>query len=276
MTPDDPTLDGERDGRGTDAIGPDDLPGSDHTSDFDDLTGSDQASDSDDLTGSDPAGDSDGEAIVIENLTKRYGETVALDGVSLRTRPGVHGLIGPNGSGKTTLFRVIAGLSNPTAGRIERPASSVGYSFQKPRFYPELTVRENLAVFRSLDDDPEPDAWIETLLSELRLEPAAARRAGALSGGFRKKLDLALALLTRPQFLLLDEPLADVDEYSRRKILSFFERYSDADRTIMVSSHNAAAFETLYDRVTILFDGEVRADGAPDDHGVAKYRRYYG
>ncbi|WP_254861861.1 ABC transporter ATP-binding protein [Halovivax gelatinilyticus] len=216
------------------------------------------------------------ESIVIEELTKRYGETVALDGITLTVTPGVHGLIGPNGSGKTTLFHVIAGLSNPTAGRIERPPDAVGYSFQEPRFYPELTVRENLSVFRSLDDDPAPVDWIETLLSELRLEPAVDRRAGDLSGGFRKKLDLALAFLSRPTVLLLDEPLADVDEYSRRKILAFFEDYSDDDRTIVVSSHNAAAFEGLYDRITILFDGEIRADGPPDDPDVARYRRFFG
>ncbi|WP_247731063.1 ATP-binding cassette domain-containing protein [Halovivax limisalsi] len=217
----------------------------------------------------------DGDAIVLEGVTKRYGTTVALADVTLSTEPGIHGLIGPNGSGKTTLFRLIAGLSNPTSGRIDRPAA-VGYSFQEPRFYPELTVRENLAVFRSLDDDPEPRSWVETLCAELRLEPAVHRRAGDVSGGFRKKLDLALALLSRPSVLLLDEPLADVDEFSRRKILDFFADYADDDRTIVVSSHNAAAFEGLYDRVTILLDGELRADGAPDDPRVGKYRRYYG
>lgn len=219
--------------------------------------------------------DADEGAIVLDGVTKRYGKTVALADVTLSTAPGIHGLIGPNGSGKTTLFRLIAGLSNPTAGRIDRPGA-VGYSFQEPRFYPELTVRENLAVFRSLDDDPEPEAWVETLCDALRLEPAIHRRAGDLSGGFRKKLDLALALLSRPTVLLLDEPLADVDEFSRRKILDFFADYADDDRTIVVSSHNADAFEGLYDRVTILLDGELRADGDPDDPRVAKYRRYYG
>ena len=216
-------------------------------------------------------------AIVLEGVTKRYGETTALQAVDLAIHPGTfHGLIGPNGSGKTTLFALIAGLSNPTAGRVERPSGGVGYSFQEPRFFPELTVRENLRVFRSLDDDPEPDEWTETLLTELRLEPAAHRRAGELSGGFKKKLDLALSLLSRPQFLLLDEPLADVDEYSRRRIVDFFDRYCTDDRAILVSSHNAAAFEGRYDRITILVDGEVRADGDPDDPSVTPYRDRYG
>ena len=246
----------------------------------DDAPGGERA-DEPDRAGTDD-GSGDGEyrpegAIVLDGLTKRYGPTVALSDVSVETRPGtVHGLIGPNGSGKTTLFRLIAGLSNPTSGRIERPPGGVGYSFQEPRFFPELTVRENLAVFRSFEADPPPESWTQRLLDELRLEPAVDRRACELSGGFRKKLDLALALLPRPRYLLLDEPLADVDEYSRRTILSFFESYADADRTILVSSHNAAAFEGIYDRVTILVDGEVRADGEPDDERVARYRRHYG
>ena len=216
-------------------------------------------------------------AIVLDGVTKRYGATTALEAVDLSIRPGTfHGLIGPNGSGKTTLFFLIAGLSNPTAGHVERPPGGVGYSFQEPRFFPELTVRENLSVFRSLDDDPEPADWTETLLTELRLEPAAHRRANELSGGFRKKLDLALALLSRPQFLLLDEPLADVDEYSRRRIVSFFDEYCTDDRAILVSSHNADAFEGRYDRITILVDGEVRADGPPDDPAVTPFRDRYG
>ncbi|MXV63902.1 ATP-binding cassette domain-containing protein [Natronorubrum sp. JWXQ-INN-674] len=230
--------------------------------------------------GADTSADVDGDAdrntgtLALTDVTKRYGETTALEDLTLEFRPGTfHGLIGPNGSGKTTLFALLAGLVRPSSGRIERDdAVTVGYSFQEPRFYPDLTVRENLEIFRGFGDDPPPASWIETLLAELRLEPAADRRAGELSGGFRKKLDLGLALVKRPQFLLLDEPLADVDDYSRRRIRAFLEDYRRDDRTIVISTHNVAAFAETLDRLTVLVDGELRFDGVPDDDVVEQYR----
>ncbi|MDJ1432477.1 ABC transporter ATP-binding protein [Halostagnicola sp. A-GB9-2] len=228
----------------------------------------------------------------LTDVTKRYGETTALDleGATLAFRPGeFHGLVGPNGSGKTTLFRLLTGLSRPTSGTLERGEATVGYSFQEPRFYPSLTARENLEVFRGFVGDPPPDSWIETLLEELRLEPAAHRRADELSGGFRKKLDLSLALVKRPQFLLLDEPLADVDDHSRRRIRAFLESYqsgtieggrgdesalepNSGDRTVVISTHNVDAFESALDRVTVLVDGTLRADGEPEADVVEQYR----
>ncbi|WP_247002521.1 ABC transporter ATP-binding protein [Halosolutus gelatinilyticus] len=230
--------------------------------------------DADDAT--DLAADPDGTdaPLALSNATKRYGKTTALEGVSLAFEPGTfHGLIGPNGSGKTTLFALLAGLARPTSGRVDRASASVGYSFQEPRFYPDLTVRENLAVFRGFVDDPPPESWTETLLDELRLAPAAHRRADELSGGFRTKLDLALALVKRPRFLLLDEPLADVDEYSRRRIRSFLASYQrESNRTVVVSTHNVAAFADLFDRVTVIVDGELRIDGPPEEDVLAQYR----
>ncbi|ELY51359.1 ABC transporter ATP-binding protein [Natronorubrum bangense] len=225
-------------------------------------------------SGHDRAKATDTDGLTLVDVTKRYGETTALEGLSLTFCPGTfHGLIGPNGSGKTTLFALLAGLTRPSSGRIERDsAATVGYSFQEPRFYPALTVRENLEIFRGFAAEPPPKTWLETLLEELRLEPAADRRAAELSGGFRKKLDLALALVKRPQFLLLDEPLADVDDYSRRRIRSFLETYQTDDRTVVVSTHNVAAFADRLDRLTVIVDGDLRFDGPPKDDVVAQYR----
>ncbi|QSW99918.1 ABC transporter ATP-binding protein [Haloterrigena alkaliphila] len=211
--------------------------------------------------------------LALVDVTKRYGETTALEDISLAFRPGeFHGLIGPNGSGKTTLFALLAGLVRPSSGRIERSTATVGYSFQEPRFYPSLTVRENLEVFRGFVDDPPPASWLETLLEELRLAPAADRRADQLSGGFRKKLDLGIALIKRPQYLLLDEPLADVDDYSRRRIGRFLDDYRENDRTVVVSTHNVAAFADSLDRLSVVVDGRLRFDGAPGDDVVGQYR----
>ncbi|SDJ39768.1 ABC transporter ATP-binding protein [Natronorubrum texcoconense] len=239
------------------------------------MTDADSTHDAGSDSASRDAPDGDDSSLALVDVTKRYGETTALEDLSLEFRPGTfHGLIGPNGSGKTTLFALLAGLTQPTSGRIERAdaTADVGYSFQEPRFYPSLTVRENLEIFRGFVDDPPPDAWTETLLEELRLEPAADRRADELSGGFRKKLDLGLALIKRPQYLLLDEPLADVDDYSRRRITSFLDSYREADRTVVVSTHNVAAFADQLDRLSVVVDGDLRYDGPPAEDVVSQYR----
>lgn len=209
----------------------------------------------------------------VAGVTKRYGAVTALSDVTLSVEPGTfHGLVGPNGSGKTTLFHLLSGLARPTEGRVRRPDAPVGVGFQVPRFYPDLTVRENLSVFRSFAADPPPASWTETLLEELRLEPAAHRRGRDLSGGFRTKLDIALALVKRPQYLLLDEPLTDVDDHSRRRIVSFLAGYPTDERSVVVSTHNVSAFGEAFDRVTVLVDGTVEFDGEAADDALDQYR----
>ena len=105
-----------------------------------------------------------------------------------------------------------------------------------------------------------------------RLDPAAHRKADDLSGGFRTKLDLALAMVKRPTFLLLDEPLTDVDDHSRRRIISFLSAYPGEDRCVVVSTHNVEAFGPAFDRVTVLVDGTVAFDGPAEDDAIAQYR----
>ena len=213
------------------------------------------------------------DGFIVEGVTKHYDGVAALSEVSTDVEPGTfHGLVGPNGSGKTTLFHLLSGLARPTDGRVRRPSVPVGVGFQIPRFYPDLTVRENLSVFRSFAADPPPADWTETLLEELRLDPAAHRKASDLSGGFRTKLDLALAMVKRPTFLLLDEPLTDVDDHSRRRIISFLAAYPGEDRCVVVSTHNVEAFGPAFDRVTVLVDGSVAFDGPAEDDAIAQYR----
>jgi ABC-2 type transport system ATP-binding protein len=190
----------------------------------------------------------------LTNLTKTYGGTTAVGGVSLDFDAGLHCLAGPNGSGKTTLLRAVAGLTRPDAGVVDAP-ESLGYAFQEPNVYPDLTVRENLDVFQSLTG--ADDAWRETLVERLRLAPERDREANALSGGFRKKLDLALALLKRPDLLLLDEPLADLDPATRRRLVAVATEYADDDHCVLVSTHHLEAFSEQYDSLTVLVDGYV-------------------
>jgi ABC-2 type transport system ATP-binding protein len=197
--------------------------------------------------------------VTVAGVTKRYGGVRALDDVSLALEPGtVHALAGPNGSGKTTLLRVVAGLTRPTAGEVTVPEARVGYAFQRPNVYPDLTVAENLDVFARMAD--ARPSWRESVVERLRLHAVVHRRAGDLSDGFAKKLDLALALLKEPDVLLLDEPLADVDDATELRLLSLLDDYRSPGRVVVLSSHNLGAVGDLLDRLTVLVDGRTVLD----------------
>ena len=204
-------------------------------------------------------------SLVCEDVRKEFGDVVAVRDVDLTVGGGeFHCLIGPNGSGKTTLIRLLLGLTRPTRGTVERHDAVVGCGFQTPNFYPGLSVAENIDVFSSLVAAPDHD-WREKLVTELRLERALDRTAGDLSGGFARKLDLALALLKQPDVLLLDEPLGALDDVSKVRLLSFLGDYAAMGNTILVSTHHVSRFEPLLDRVTVMHDGEVVLDSAPED-----------
>ncbi len=215
--------------------------------------------------------------LTVDGVRKTYGDVAALDGVSLQFGGGqFHCLLGPNGSGKTTLFRLLLGLTNPTEGSVSAPGS-VGCGFQQPRFYPGLTVRENIEVFASLVDAPD-SGWRQRLVSELRLGRALDRPAADLSGGFARKLDLVLALLKRPEYLLLDEPLGALDDVSTDRLLAFLDEYTDDGQTVVVSTHRATDFEPYLDRVTVVHEGRVLLDrdwDDPDPDGAASLQAFY-
>jgi ABC-2 type transport system ATP-binding protein len=206
-----------------------------------------------------------GEAITVENVRKTFDRVVALDDVSLTIEPGqYHCLLGPNGSGKSTLLRLVLKLARPDEGTIGRPEVVFGCSFQQPNFYPDLSVRENIDVFTSMvgADDQE---WNQTVVDELRLNDELAREASDLSGGYARKLDLALALVKEPDFLFLDEPLAALDDVSKAQLLEFLDEYTDTGHTVVVSSHYVEAFEPYLDHVTLMHDGDVLFDRAMEN-----------
>lgn len=198
-------------------------------------------------------------AIEIEQATKRFGRVAALESVSMTIPAGsFQAIVGPNGSGKTTLGRAIAGLCATDSGSVRGVQSTnVGFSFQRPRYYPTLTVRQNLAVFRRLTTDPVPDVWLTFLEQTLRLDRVADRQADAVSGGFKKKLDIAITLLARPSVVWLDEPLADIDELSERRLIALLDSYRQHGATVIVSTHNVDAFEPVLTRLTVMADGRL-------------------
>lgn len=216
--------------------------------------------------------------LALEDVTKRYGELEALAGVSLAVDDqGLHCLLGPNGSGKTTMLRLLAGLERPTSGTVRREGVDPGYGFQRPSFYPSLSVRENLAVFGAMLEGSDED-WQDTLVERLGLSPAVHRQAGDLSGGFARKLDLALAVLARPSVVLLDEPLGALDDVSRDRLVAFLADYCEAGNAVVVSTHQVTAFEPVLDRLTVVHDGRMLADrrrGAFDLDGDESLQERY-
>ncbi len=204
-------------------------------------------------------------SLALEDVSRLYGDVLAVDDVSLSFGDSTfHCLLGPNGSGKTTIFRLLLGLDRPSSGTVTRDTHTVGCGFQRPTFYPSLSVRENLDVFASLAGE-SGQAWRERLLDALQLRPVLDRPAGELSGGYARKLDLALALLDRPGVVLLDEPLGALDDVSADRLVSFLAAYRDAGHCVVVSTHRATEFEPHLDRVTIVAGGTVLLDAPMTD-----------
>ncbi|HEV2111511.1 MAG TPA: ABC transporter ATP-binding protein [Gammaproteobacteria bacterium] len=215
--------------------------------------------------------------IQIEGLSFRYAgaERDAIRELSLRVRPGsLFGLLGPNGSGKTTLISILTGLLTQAAGELRidgRPmpaeARAVqGFSALVPQeyaFYPRLSVLENLRFFASVLAMPEIESRerLEEALSVTGLESSAAVRAEHLSGGLKRRLNLAIGLLNRPRLLFLDEPTVGMDPQSRRFILDTIKRINLTGTTVLYTSHYMEEVETLCDEIGVLDEGRLLARG---------------
>ncbi|MFN4326831.1 MAG: ABC transporter ATP-binding protein [Azonexus sp.] len=217
----------------------------------------------------------------IANLSFRYpgAAAAALDGVTLDIPAGnVYGLLGPNGAGKTTLIAILAGLQSPVGGQITlngRPLAEARHSEpraialvpQEHAFYPMLTVAENLQFFGGVLglDKGESEARIEQAIAFARLEQVVGKRAEQLSGGLRRRLNLAIGLLGKPKLLLLDEPTVGVDPQSRRFLLESIAGLPVAGTTVLYTSHYMEEVEAICQRVAIIDQGRVLAEGSLDE-----------
>ncbi len=211
--------------------------------------------------------------IEVEDVRKRYGPTVALDGVSLSVEPGeLFGLLGPNGAGKTTLMSILAGLTDPDGGSVRlfgKPFTTadrdlrrqVGLATQDLAVYPELTARENLTFFGKLYGLRGHDLRdrVAGMLDAVELTDRADDRAGTFSGGMKRRLNLAVAVVHRPQVLLLDEPTTGVDPQSRNHIFERVKALNAAGLTVVYTSHYMEEVQTLCTRIAVLDGGQVRA-----------------
>ncbi|MDX2256911.1 MAG: ATP-binding cassette domain-containing protein [Pseudanabaenaceae cyanobacterium bins.39] len=215
-------------------------------------------------------------AVKIENLRKSYGETIAVDGISLNIPEGqIYGLLGPNGAGKTTTMRCICTLTTPDSGLIEvagaRDVRSIrdriGYVAQEVALDKVLTGRELLRFQAALYHVPPQliGDRIEYVLDLLQLQSYADKLSGTYSGGLKKRLDLAAGLLHQPSVLILDEPTVGLDIQSRSAIWEFLRKLKAAGVTVIISSHYLEEIDALADRVAIINRGKIIAEGTTSE-----------
>jgi ABC-2 type transport system ATP-binding protein len=225
-------------------------------------------------------------AIDVNDLSKAYGPFQAVRGVSFEVRRGeVFGLLGPNGAGKTTTVEILEGhrerdggevrvLGHDPGARTADLRSRVGIVLQSCGTYPHLTVRETLAHWASLYPAPRS---VEETLGLAGLEEAADRRARTLSGGQQRRLDFALALIGDPELIFLDEPTTGFDPAARRAAWKVVRALRELGKTVLLTTHYLDEAQALADRVAIIKDGRILAEGPPGDlvGGAARYRVGY-
>ena len=210
--------------------------------------------------------------LVIETraLTKRYGDAIiAVDDLALRVRRGeVYGFLGPNGAGKTTTLRMLLGLVRPTSGEAAvlgaAPGSPdglarIGALVEAPAFYPYLSGRDNLRVLAGHAGVSEDR--VEAVLSEVRLSDRADDRSATYSLGMKQRLGVAAALLKDPELLILDEPTNGLDPAGMAEMREFMRSLGEGGRTLVLSSHLMGEVEQVCDRVGVIRDGSLVAEG---------------
>jgi ABC-2 type transport system ATP-binding protein len=218
-------------------------------------------------------------AVRAVELVKRFGPIVAVDGVDFALSAGqIYGLLGPNGSGKTTLIRLLTGMTHATSGHAEvlgvtmpsRPTlARIGYMTQSDGIYPALTVGENARFFAAAYG-VEGDGPVRDALSLVELADRQGTVAGTLSGGQRRRLSLACALIHRPEVLFLDEPTVGVDPLLRVQFWGHFRQLVDGGTTIVVSSHVMDEADRC-DELLFMRAGRILARGAgPDLRAAAR------
>jgi ABC-2 type transport system ATP-binding protein len=222
-------------------------------------------------------GDDRDMAIVADGLVKRFGKVTALDGVSLSVPYGsVVGLLGPNGSGKTTTVRILTTLLNPDAGSAtiggvdvvrapDRVRPLIGMAGQYAAVDPNLTGRENLVMVGRLSMLSRRAARTraDDLLDQFDLQEIADRPSRTYSGGLRRRLDLAAALVHRPRLLFFDEPTTGLDPRSRRDLWAILEQLVADGTTILLTTQYLEEADQLADRIVVIDRGRVIAEGTP-------------
>ena len=215
------------------------------------------------------------------NIRKKYKEKVAIDGISMYVKEGeIVGLLGPNGAGKTTTFRCLLGFIKPDEGKIklneeditdlpvyERARKGISFLPQESSIFKSLTVWENIVMFLEFirEDPVEIETRARELLEEFGIYHLKDQKAGTLSGGERRRLEIARSLIINPSFLLLDEPFAGVDPVSVKDINHLIKDLVKRNIGVILTDHNVRETLKITDRAYIIARGKVIAEGKPEE-----------
>ena len=218
--------------------------------------------------------------IATEGLIKRYKQRTVVNGVSLSVRQGeIVGLLGKNGAGKTTTFYMVVGLVRPQSGRVlldgqditgmpmfQRARRGVGYLAQENSVFRKLNVEDNLRLVLQMQrlTRKEQEARIDRLIDELSLQHVRKSVADTLSGGERRRVEIARTLATQPAFVLLDEPFTGVDPIAIHDIQDLVRHLRDRNIGVLITDHSVRETLAITDRSYIMFDGKILTQGTPE------------
>lgn len=223
----------------------------------------------------------DAPTLAARDLTKYYDKRAVVDGVSLTVRKGeIVGLLGPNGAGKTTTFHMIVGMTRPDEGRVllgddevtrlpmyKRARRGIGYLAQETSVFRELTVEENLHAvleFQSMSAQERTER-VESLIEEFGLDRVRDSKGYSLSGGERRRTEIARALSTQPRFFLLDEPFAGVDPIAVEDIQQIVADLQERGIGVLITDHNVHETLAITDRAYLLYEGEILKQGTAEE-----------
>ena len=217
----------------------------------------------------------------IFNIGKKYKKRTVLKNVSLHVKKGeAVGLLGPNGAGKTTCFYCVTGLITPDYGDVyvggkditdmpmyKRARMGIGYLPQEASIFRTLSVEDNIKAILQIviDEEEQREAMLEELLNEFSIAHLRKSPALALSGGERRRLEIARALASRPDFILLDEPLAGIDPIAVGEIRTLVSQLKNRGLGVLITDHNVRETLDIIDRAYILHGGTVLMEGTPDE-----------
>ena len=216
-----------------------------------------------------------------ENLVKKYGNRTVVNNVSFNVRQGeIVGLLGPNGAGKTTSFYMTTGLVSPNSGRIfldekeitkypvyKRARAGIGYLAQEASVFRKMTVEDNIAAVLEMTGKPleYQKEKLESLISEFRLQKVRKNLGDRLSGGERRRTEIARCLAIDPKFIMLDEPFAGVDPIAVEDIQYIVWKLKDKNIGILITDHNVQETLSITDRAYLLFEGRVLFEGTSEE-----------